>query len=293
MNIKRSKSRIVYEVFNYFFCILIGIICLAPVLNVLAMSLSSKEYIISGQVNFIPKGLTLNNYRYVTKDSQFYTAFGISVVRTILGTVFSMAMTIIAAYPLSMSKRIFRAKSVYIWLYIVPMVFATGLIPLYLMVSKLGLIDTMWSLILPYSVPVYNIILLMNYMKNLPDAIWEAARIDGADHFTCLTSVMIPLSLPSIATLCLFQAVFHWNDWYAGMLYINNNLKWPLQTYLRTVLVQVNIQQLTDVNSLSNMVATVGADTAKIFLSLFPMLVVYPLAQKYFIHGIVVGAVKG
>lgn len=127
----------------------------------------------------------------------------------------------------------------------------------------------------------------------MPDAIAEAAYIDGADHITTLTRVVLPLCLPSLATLSLFVAVGHWNAWYDGMLYINDNMKFPLQTYLRTVVVAVNIDQITDVDSLSQMVATVGADSAKVFLALAPMLLVYPFAQKYFIHGIVQGSVKG
>ena len=158
--------------------------------------------------------------------------------------------------------------------------------------TKTGLINSIWALILPVAVPVYNVILLQNFMKALPDAITEAAHIDGADHFTTLGKVILPLCLPSLATLSLFVAVGHWNAWYDGMLYINDNLKFPLQTYLRTVVVQVNLDQINDLNTLSNRVATVAADSAKVFLALVPMLIVYPFAQKYFIHGIVQGSVK-
>lgn len=247
----------------------------------------------AGNVGFWPIGFTLDNYRYVIKDAQFYTAFGISVVRTLLALVIVMLLTIMAAYPLSMRRADFPARRVYIWLFVIPMLFNGGLIPTYMMVVRTKLINTLWALILPCAVPVYNVILLQNFMKALPDAIAEAAYIDGADHITTLTRVVLPLCLPSLATLSLFVAVGHWNAWYDGMLYINDNMKFPLQTYLRTVVVAVNIDQITDVDSLSQMVATVGADSAKVFLALAPMLLVYPFAQKYFIHGIVQGSVKG
>ena len=214
------------------------------------------------------------------------------IKRTALALVVVMAMTILAAYPLSMTRQQFKPRRVYIWLFVIPMIFSGGLIPTYLAVTKTGLINSIWALILPVAVPVYNVILLQNFMKALPDAITEAAHIDGADHFTTLGKVILPLCLPSLATLSLFVAVGHWNAWYDGMLYINDNLKFPLQTYLRTVVVQVNLDQINDLNTLSNRVATVAADSAKVFLALVPMLIVYPFAQKYFIHGIVQGSVK-
>ena len=288
-----SPSRRVFVVCNYVFCILVGLLCIMPVLHVFSLSLSGKAQIMAGKVGFWPKDFTLDNYRYVIKDAQFYTAFGISVVRTLLALVIVMLLTIMAAYPLSMRKVNFPARRVYIWLFVIPMLFSGGLIPTYMMVVRTKLINTIWALILPCAVPVYNVILLQNFMKALPDAIAEAAYIDGADHITTLRKVILPLCLPSLATLSLFVAVGHWNAWYDGMLYINDNMKFPLQTYLRTVIVQVNIDQITDVNTLSQMVATVGADSAKVFLALAPMLMVYPFAQKYFIHGIVQGSVKG
>ena len=292
MELGASRSRKALVVFNYIFCVLVGFLCLAPVIHVLALSLSAKEQVIAGNVTLWPKGLTLDNYRYVARDYQFYSAFFVSIKRTALALVVVMAMTILAAYPLSMTRQQFKPRRIYIWLFVIPMIFSGGLIPTYLAVTKTGLINSIWALILPVAVPVYNVILLQNFMKALPDAITEAAHIDGADHFTTLSKVILPLCLPSLATLSLFVAVGHWNAWYDGMLYINDNLKFPLQTYLRTVVVQVNLDQINDLNTLSNRVATVAADSAKVFLALVPMLIVYPFAQKYFIHGIVQGSVK-
>lgn len=288
-----SPGRRVFVILNYIFCIFVGVLCIMPVLHVFSLSLSDKAQIMAGHVSFWPKGITLDNYRYVIKDAQFYTAFGVSVLRTVLALVIVMTMTIMAAYPLSMSRANFPVRRVYIWLFIIPMLFSGGLIPTYMMVVNTGLIDSLWALVLPCAVPVYNVILLQNFMKALPDAIAEAAYIDGADHITTLTRIILPMCLPSLATLSLFVVVGHWNAWYDGMLYINDNMKFPLQTYLRTIIVEVNIDQITDVDSLSQLVASIGADSAKVFLALAPMLMVYPFAQKYFIHGIVQGSVKG
>lgn len=287
-----TPSRRVFVVFNYFFSLLVGILCIAPVLHVFALSLSGKAQIMAGHVTFWPLDFTLDNYRYVIKDAQFYTAFGVSVLRVVLALVFVMLLTIMAAYPLSVRKSQFPARGVYIWLFVIPMLFNGGLIPTYLQVVKTGLLNTIWALILPVGVPVYNVILLQNFMKALPDSLAEAAYIDGADHITTLWRIVLPLCLPSLATLCLFVVVGHWNAWYDGMIYINDNTKFPLQTYLRTVVVEVNTDQMTDLNDLSKRVATVGSDSAKVFLAMAPMLLVYPFAQKYFIHGMVAGSVK-
>lgn len=293
MELGRAPSRKVFVVLNYCICVLVGALCLMPVIHVLSLSFSAKEHIIAGNVTFWPRGLTLDNYRYVVKDSQFYTAFGVSVFRVALALVVVMSLTILAAYPLSISRRAFPARRLYVWLFIIPMVFSGGLLPTYLVVVRTGLLNSIWSLILPCAVPIYNVILLQNFMKSLPDAISEAAAIDGADHFKKLTRIILPMCLPSLATLSLFVFVGHWNAWYDGMLYINDNTKFPLQTYLRTVIVEIDVSQINDIHSLSQRVATVGADAAKIFLALAPMLLVYPFAQKYFITGIVQGSVKG
>lgn len=287
-----SLSRRIFVFFNYLISVIVALMCIAPVLHVFALSLSGKAHVISGKVTFWPLGLTLDNYRYVIKDMQFYTAFGVSVVRVILALIVVMSLTIMAAYPLSMRRSQFPARRVYVWLFVIPMLFNGGLIPTYLQVANTGLIDSIWALILPLGVPVYNVILLQNFMKALPDSLAEAAYIDGADHFTTLTKVVLPLCLPSLATLSLFVAVGHWNSWYDGMIYINDNTKFPLQTYLRTIVVEVNTERVSDLNELSMRVATVGSDSAKVFLGMVPMLLLYPFAQKYFIHGMVAGSVK-
>ena len=292
MHMKISAQRKAYVVFNYVFCILVGLMCLLPVWHVLATSLSSKAAIMGGRVSLWPVEFTFDNYEYVMKDAQFFSAFWISVKRTALALLVQMLMTVLAAYPLSISRYRFGARQFYAWLYLFTMIFGGGMIPTYFVVHATGLIDSIWALILPGAVPVFNVVLLQNYMKTLPEGLSESAALDGANHWRILFQIILPLCAPSLATLCLFVAVGNWNAWFDGMLYINNNANFPLQTYLRTLIVEVNMDQLSDAEDLANLVATTGADTAKIFIAMVPILCVYPFVQKYFVKGIVRGSVK-
>ena len=289
---KMSPARKAYVIFNYAFCFLIGLLCLLPVWHVLVTSFSGKNAIMSGKVTLWPVDFTFDNYTYVMKDYQFFSAFWISIKRTVLALVVQMFLTVLAAYPLSISKRKFAARQIYAWIYMFTMIFSGGMIPTYMVVSKTGLINSIWALILPGAIPVFNVILLQNYIKTLPEALSESAALDGAGHWRTLFQIILPLCAPSLATLCLFVAVNNWNAWFDGMLYINDNLKFPLQTYLRTLIVEVNMNQISDAEDLAQMVATAGADTAKIFIAMVPILCVYPFVQKHFVKGIVRGSVK-
>ncbi len=293
MKYENSLSRKAFVALNYFLCILVALLCLLPIWYVLSVSLSGKDAIISGKVTLWPVDLTLDNYKYVVKDAQFYRSFGVSVLRTVLGLILQMLMTILTAYPLSLSKTKFSMRPVYAWFFVFTTIFGGGMIPLYLVVSKTGLLNTIWALLLPYAVPVFYVILLQNYMKTLPEALSESASLDGAGHWRIMLQIILPLCKPCLATLALFMAVGHWNEWFDGMLYINDNRLFPLQTYLRTLIVKVDMNQMSDIQSIANQVASVGADTSKIFLAMVPILMVYPFLQKYFVTGVVQGSVKG
>ena len=205
-----------------------------------------------------------------------------------------MPLTVLAAYPLSLRKRQFPARQIFVWYFMITILFNGGMIPTYLVVSELGLIDTIWSLLLVNSVPVFNVILVMNFMKALPESISEAAYIDGAGHFVNLFQIILPLSKPSLATVSLFVILDHWNAWFDGMIYIKNqNLK-PLQTYLRSIVI-VDSRVADSSSMIEDIVANVAADAAngaKIFLAMVPILCLYPFFQKYFAKGIVRGSTK-
>lgn len=289
---KESVSRRVFLIVNTAFCILIAIICIMPVIHVLALSFSSKTPVESGNVYFWPVKFVMDNYLLVARDAQFYQSYLISFLRVGLGWLLSIFMTVTAAYPMSMSKTLFPARKYYVVFYMITMFFSGGLIPCYLVVDMLGIIDTIWALVLPGCVGVYNIILVMNFMKGLPDAIREAAYIDGAGHFRTMRSVILPLCKPSLATVSLFIVLGHWNAWFDGMIYIRSqNLK-PLQTYLRSIVVVNSNIENQSVEGLLSQYSTDGANAAKIFLAMIPIFLFYPFVQKYFVKGLTVGSVK-
>ena len=286
-------ARKLFIICNYIFCFLVTILCLFPIVHILSLSFSSKNAILAGSVTLFPVEFTFDNYKYVMRDTNFFRAFGVGTIRTLMAVVIVMLLVVMSAYPLSLPKQKFSARPIYAWAFVVTSLFSGGLVPTYLVVAKTRLIDTIWALILPGAVPVFYIILMQNFMKELPESLSEAAEIDGAGYFRILFQIILPLCKASIATILLFVAVDHWNAWYDGMLYINDNMKFPLQTYLRTIVVKTDMRQMSDINSLAKMVASTGADTAKIFIAMVPILLVYPFVQKYFTAGIVLGSVKG
>ncbi len=289
---KEPLSRQVFIIINYVFLTLTAAVCIFPMLHILAISFSSNAAVNSGSVTIWPVGFQLSTYEFVISSSTFYTAFGISVKRVVLGIVISMILTILAAYPLSLSKRKFKARGFYAWFLVITMLFSGGLIPGFLIVKYTGLMDTIWALIIPGAVPAFNVILLQNFFKELPEEISESAFIDGAGHWTVLSKILVPLSKPVIATLILFVTVSHWNSWFDGMLYMNSPQNYPLQTYLQTIIVQVDLKALTNITDLTN-ICQQNSKAAQIIVAMLPILLVYPFLQKYFTKGIILGSVKG
>ncbi len=213
-----------------------------------------------------------------------------SVQRTILGTALALVVNTVAAYALSKETRVFRARNVYLWYFVVTMLFSGGLIPSYILVLKLGLMNSLMALILPGLVAVFNIILLLNFFRSVPKDLEEAAFIDGAGHFQTFIKIYLPVSVPVIATISLFLMVGHWNAYFDGIIYIRDADKLPLATFMQTIIVQADMSKLdpTAVANLSQ--RTIRA--SQIFISALPILLVYPFLQRYFVTGIVVGAVK-
>lgn len=290
---KESLSRRVFMAVNIVICTLMGLLCLLPVVHILAISFSSKVAVFSGNVYFTPVDFTLDNYRYVLRDSQFYNAYGITFIRALIGWVVSMTMIVLAAYPISLPRNRFPARRLFTWYFVITMLFNGGMIPTYLVVKGTGLVDTLWSLVIPCAVPGFYLILMTNYIKSLPDALMEASYIDGAGHVTTLLKVVLPLSLPALASISLFVILGHWNDYFMGMIYIRNEDLKPLQTYLRSIIiVEPSAQDAANVESLAQNLTPDATNGAKIFLGLLPIMIVYPFLQKYFAKGIVRGSVK-
>ena len=276
--------------------LILTISCLVPILNTLAMSFSDKTSAALGEVLFLPVNFTTSPYVEIVKEGRFFRAFGVSVVRVILGTAINLLFSVFMAYPLSKDPKEFPFRNFYMWIFVFTMMFNGGLVPTFLVIKDLGLIDTIWALVLPCAVNVFNTILLMNFYKGIPKALEEAARVDGAGALRILIQIVIPLAKPALATVTLFCIVFHWNSFFDGKIYINSSENVPLQTYIQGLVVQVSPQALANmtpdeiVRKLE--VSSINFNSAKAFVSMIPILLIYPFLQKYFVTGIVMGAVK-
>lgn len=291
MQIEFFKNKLMDTVV-WLIVILMTLCCLLPLLNTLAISFSNNSAVNANQVGILPVGFTLSSYKKLLEDNQFWRSAWISVLRVVLGTGLNMLMTILLAYPLSKSKNRFASRDIYMKLVIFAMLFNGGLIPGYIIVSKLHLLNTIWALVLPGAVPVFNVFLLMNFMKGLPEALEEAAVIDGASEWTILTRVVLPISKPGLATVALFCIVNHWNDYFQGLIYMRTPSKYPLQTYIQQL--TIDVSEITDPQQLIYFmtISTRTLNAAKIVVATVPLLVIYPFLQRYFVTGIVIGAVK-
>lgn len=296
---KTSLSRKLFLVINYILLTLISLICVLPFINLLAISFSSKTAVVANQVSFWPVDFNTAAYKFILNNDQFLRALWISVQRTVLGVAINIILIVFTAYPLSKSKQEFRLRNVFSWYFVITILFSGGLIPTYMVVKYTGITNTLWALILPGAVQVFNMLVVMNYMRSLPHELEEAAYIDGAGHFQTLFRVILPVCTPTLATVTLFSFVGHWNSWYDGMIYMNTVDKYPLQTYLQTIVInpEAFFRNATNISAeLGNFLNLVNARTtnaAQLFLATIPILCVYPFLQKYFTTGLVMGSVKG
>lgn len=264
-----------------------------PLLNLISVSLSTETEVLAGRVTFWPLGLHLNAYTYILSSKRFFTAFSNTVILTVLGTVISMVSTCLAAYALS--RKQLPGRRIIMVYFIFSMLFSGGIIPTYLLVMQLGLLNNFFSLILTSCVSVYNMLIVKNYFEGLPDEIEESARIDGARQLTIFLRVMLPLATPVLATIGLFYAVGFWNEYFNAKLYITKQSKLLLQPYLQAV-----IFEASDPSGAFRLDATqinkVGTQTlinATVVCAMAPICILYPFLQKYFVSGAVLGAVKG
>lgn len=296
---KSSSSRKVFLVINYIVLTFLGLICVLPFINLLAISFSNKTAVAANAVTFWPIGFNTAAYSFIMSSSQFLRALWISVQRTVLGVALNLILIVFTAYPLSKSKQEFPLRNVFSWFFVVTILFSGGLIPSYMVVKYTGILNTIWALILPGALNVFNMLVVMNYMRSLPHELEEAAYIDGAGHFQTLFRVILPVCTPTLATVTLFSFVGHWNSWYDGMIYMKTVDKYSLQTYLQTIVInpEAFFRNATNVSQeLGNFINLANARTtnaAQLFLATIPILCIYPFLQKYFTTGLVMGSVKG
>ncbi|MDQ0896515.1 carbohydrate ABC transporter permease [Paenibacillus sp. V4I7] len=292
---KPSFSRKLFVVMNALVLTFITVIGIVPFIHLLAVSLSSNTAAMAGEVKLLPIGFTLDAYVYLGHKVEFMRSLRVSLERVVLGTAINMFLVFITAYPLAKETEKFRSRTVYVWFFAITIFLGGGLIPTYMIVKSTGLINTIWALILPGALNVWNMIMMLNFFRGIPKEMEEAATIDGASHWTLLWKIYLPVSLPAIATIGLFTIIGHWNSWFDGILYMNSPDKYPLQTYLSTLITamnaqmqSVNVEQLKQLENLSEKTLR----TAQIFMGALPILMVYPFVQRYFIKGMTVGSVK-
>jgi len=293
MSYSSSWSRKLFQLCNVLFLLLLSILCLLPIIHVLAVSFSSQVEVAAGEVFFWPVEWNLKSYQYVIDKPEFFRSMNVTMQRVVLGTIVNMSLTALCAYPLSKEVKAFRFRTFFAWYFVFTILFNGGLIPWYLTIKGAGLLDSIWALVLPGAVPVFNVILLLNFFRGLPKELEESAHLDGAGHWTILWRIFIPLSLPAMATVTLLTVVGHWNTWFDGLILMNHPVNYPLSSYLQTVIVMPDLSKLTrEDQALLQVISSDTTRAAQIFVGMLPILLVYPFLQRFFIKGIVLGSVK-
>jgi len=289
MKIKSKQARVGDWIF-ILLCVMISLICILPMLNLLARSLSGTDYLIRHEVYLLPKGLNFEAYSTVLSDPKYIRAFFYTVALTIISTLVSLFMTTICAYPLIFSQ--LKGRNFFNVLITITMFFNAGTIPNYLLIQKLGMLDKPIVLILPYCLSVYNMIIMRSFFYGIPDSLRESAEMDGASFLRVLWSIYIPLSKPVMATLALFYAVGRWNGYSDALMYVKKPEFYPLQLLLYNILNNINSVEVATQEGFSAPGLSESLKAAIVMFSTIPILCIYPFLQKYFIHGVMVGAVK-
>mgnify|MGYP001056229627 CR=1 FL=1 len=293
---KKNRGHKIFSVFNVFFLGIASLLCILPFWHLLAVSFSESSAVSAGKVGFWPVDFTVQSYAFAFTGGKFLPALLISIERVILGVGVNLVLMVLTAYPLSRSKEKLMGRNIYMGYFVLTMIVSGGLIPTYLTVTRLNLLNSIWALILPTAMQTYNMIILMNFIRGLPEELEEAAMIDGAGPLTVLLRIVLPLMKPALATVGLFCIINHWNDWFSGMIYMQDPAKYPLQTYLQTLL--KNFEELmkaagSDYIQLISMMNVRTGRAAQLFLGALPVMLIYPFLQRYFTDGLVLGSVKG
>lgn len=290
LNTSSNASRI-FDIVNAIFLTLLAVVTLYPFYYVAIISLSGPSPVLRGEVYLFPREFSLASYAAILKNVEFYGAFLNSVYYTALGTAINLFMTVLAAYPLSIKT--FSGKKFMSMMVVVAMLTSGGMIPTYLLVKSLGMLNTVWALVIPGAIRTWNMVVIRTYFQELPESLRESARIDGANDFTILFRITLPLSLPVLATIGLFYSVGHWNSFMPALIYLTDKKMYPLQLVLRMMLVENYVDpDYATVNEDSEVIS-LTIKYAAVMVSTLPILFVYPFIQKYFVKGALVGSLKG
>lgn len=287
---KQTASNMIFTVVNNSLLVIIALACLLPFVNVIASSFATTQEVVAKKFILFPTTFSLDAYRYILSTPTIFRGLGVSIGVTLVGTLVSMVLTAFMAYALSRQYLIGRGAINFIIVF--SMLFSGGMIPTFLVVKSMGLIDSYWSLIIPVAINAFNLIIMRNFFQALPESLEESAKMDGANDFVVFFRIMLPLALPSIATISLFYGVTYWNTYMNAILYINDSTKWPIQILLRQIVI-VSSGMQAEGSSVDVIPPAQTIKMAVIVIATVPMLIAYPFVQKHFTKGALLGAVKG
>lgn len=288
---KESKQYKVFKVFNVSILLVIVFCTLYPFLNVIAQSFSSESYINAGKVTLFPRGFNIDTYKTIASDNMFWINYKNTVVYTVVGTAISMFLTTIFAYALS-KKRLVGRKFLTVFA-VFTMFFNGGLVPNYVLINSLGFGNTIWAIVIPGAISIYNMLIMKSFFENMPEELEEAASIDGLNTYGILLKIVLPLSKAVIATMILFYAVGHWNSWFPAFLYLDQKELFPVTIYLRNLIAGVSGATAAGATSADNLTQiSANIKSVTMVLTILPILTIYPFVQKYFVSGVMLGSVK-
>ncbi|WP_308618604.1 carbohydrate ABC transporter permease [uncultured Enterococcus sp.] len=290
-NVVQDKDSKIFNFVNVLLLLVFTIIIIVPVWNIVASSFASSDALAKGDFVFWPSEISFDNYRKVLGDASIWQALIISVEKTVIGVLAHTAFCAIMAYALS--KRNLKGRGLYSTMGIITMFFSGGMIPTYLLIKSLGLLNTFWVYIIPALLSYYDVIILMNFFRDVPTSLEESAKIDGASDWGVFLKIFVPLSKPALATIALFHGVWQWNDFMTAKLYVTDKALYPLQMKLYEIITQSQAASQQGLNAAVEISTTSkGVQLATIVVTTVPILIIYPLLQKHFISGMMLGAVK-
>ncbi|NRG29352.1 carbohydrate ABC transporter permease [Bacillus circulans] len=293
--LKRESVRDkVFVVVNYTLLAIIACLMIYPLIYVLSASFSNPARTVLGDIWLFPKELTLDLYVKVFQNEKILIGYRNTIIYTVFGTFINLLFSVMIAYPLS--RKDFYGRNMITVFIMITMFFSGGMIPTYLLVKDLGMLDTIWAIVLPGAVSVYNVIIMRTFFQSIPNELHEAASIDGCGNISFLLKIVMPLSMPIIAVMTLFYGVGHWNAYFDSLIYLNDESKFPLQLYLRQMLIQEDMSGMSSAsdNAISEHLMQIeGLKYAVVIVASLPMLVLYPFLQKYFVKGVMIGSIKG
>lgn len=292
---KQTKQDIIFNIFNLVLVTIFVILVVYPLIYIVSASVSDPIAVANGEMLLLPKKVSLDGYRRIMQDSRIWLGYRNTIIYTVIGTFINVAMTILTAYPISCKDFVYKKQ--FTFFIIFTMYFSGGLIPTYILVSKLHMLDTIWAMILPGAVAVFNVIITKSFFEySIPDDLKEAASLEGCTEYKYIWTILLPLSKSILAVITLFYAVGHWNEFFNALIYLSDENKFPLQLVLRSILIQNQMaaSMITDLESVAEQQHY--AEIIKygvVIVSALPVLVVYPFVQKFFIKGVLIGSVKG